>query len=547
MHKSFFYTLLACSMSLTGCGDQVTPIPNENKGQVAIKKTPEQEFSELIAKANTGDIKAMSEAGLAYVEGKKVAKNIDAGLELLKKAAEADFPQAQFLYGAYLCSESKTKEDAINALGLMDKAAQEGLSVLGYIWQGNSVNIIGFVCNPGLSNYAKAVSYFEMAAAQGDESAYAALGNIYDRKGFVDLFDTTKDASKALYWYRKAAEAGDPVGQVKLGNRYYHGEGMPKDFSKAVDWWKKSAAQGNSEAQGMLATAYTLGHGVPYDQVLAYAWSNLSIAAGNTELSGLRESIEKELGAEALAEAQRLSSEWTKGNILARGGQNPIGDSLAGTPSSPGHLKKKGTGTAFLFSKLGHAITNAHVVSECSEVRIEGRDGAAKLIVSDIVNDLAIIQVPGEIKATAAIISNPSQLRQGDEVVVYGFPLNSVLSSGGNLTPGIVSALTGLGNNTNQIQITAPIQPGSSGSPVLNKKGEVVAVVSMKLDDNKMIKATGQISQNINFAVSGQTLKTFIETNKVEYRQSGLFVFEKKTADLAEEARKWTTVVECWK
>jgi len=123
-----------------------------------------------------------------------------------------------------------------------------------------------------------------------------------------------------------------------------------------------------------------------------------------------------------------------------------------------------------------------------------------------------------------------------------------VLSSGGNLTPGVVSALTGLGNNTNQIQITAPIQPGSSGSPVLNKKGEVVGVVSMKLDDKKMVKATGQIGQNVNFAVSGQTLKTFLDTHKVEYRSGGgLLSFEKNTADLADEARKWTLVVECWK
>jgi len=132
--------------------------------------------------------------------------------------------------------------------------------------------------------------------------------------------------------------------------------------------------------------------------------------------------------------------------------------------------------------------------------------------------------------------------------VVFGFPLNAVLSSGGNLTSGVVSALTGLGNNTNQIQITAPIQPGSSGSPVLIKRGEVVGVVSMKLSDSKMAKATGQVGQNVNFAVNGQTLRTFLDTHKVTYRSgAGFFSFAKSTADLADEARKWTLVVECWK
>jgi len=131
---------------------------------------------------------------------------------------------------------------------------------------------------------------------------------------------------------------------------------------------------------------------------------------------------------------------------------------------------------------------------------------------------------------------------------VFGYPLNSVLSSGGNLTLGTISALTGMGNNTNQIQITAPIQPGSSGSPVMDKKGNVMGVVSMKLSDSKMAKATGQIGQNVNFAVNGQTVKTFLDANKVPYKTGGgLFSREKSNADIAEEASKWTVLVECWK
>ena len=73
-------------------------------------------------------------------------------------------------------------------------------------------------------------------------------------------------------------------------------------------------------------------------------------------------------------------------------------------------------------------------------------------------------------------------------------------------------------------------------------------MVSMKLSDIAMAKATGSVGQNVNFAVSGQTLKTFLDTRKISYKSgSGFFAFSKSTADLADEARKWTIVLECWK
>ena len=81
----------------------------------------------------------------------------------------------------------------------------------------------------------------------------------------------------------------------------------------------------------------------------------------------------------------------------------------------------------------------------------------------------------------------------------------------------------------------------------MNKKGEVVGVVSMKLSDAKMAKATGQVGQNVNFAVGGQTLKSFLDAHKVDYATGEFMFLNKSTADLADEARKWTTVVECWK
>ena len=183
----------------------------------------------------------------------------------------------------------------------------------------------------------------------------------------------------------------------------------------------------------------------------------------------------------------------------------------------------------------------------CAEVKVAGRDGKVKVITSDNVNDLALLQLPDRSDDIAKLNPDHSKLRQGEDVIVFGYPLNFVLSSGGNLTPGTISAMTGLGNNSNQIQITAPIQPGSSGSPVMDTKGNVVAVVSMKLDDGKMAQATGQVAQNVNFAVNGQTVRTYLDVNKIPYKTgSGFFSTEKSNADIADEARKWTVLVECW-
>jgi len=207
-----------------------------------------------------------------------------------------------------------------------------------------------------------------------------------------------------------------------------------------------------------------------------------------------------------------------------------------------------GSGTIFFVNKSGQAITNNHVANiGCKELRVAGHDGVVKMSIADSVNDLALLQVPWTVNAIATINAEQGKTRQGDDVLVFGFPLSAVLSTGGNLTPGIVSALTGLNNNTSQIQITAPIQPGSSGSPVMNRKGEVIGVVSMKISDSKMAKATGSVGLNVNFAVNGQTLKSFLDAHKIEYSTGGLTLFSKSASDIADEARKWTTIVECWK
>lgn len=231
-----------------------------------------------------------------------------------------------------------------------------------------------------------------------------------------------------------------------------------------------------------------------------------------------------------------------------------IGQSNQGGAKTDAEMYKRGSnryvkissGTAFVINEKGQAVTNNHLASECEEIRVSGFDGVAKVVNFDKVNDLSLIQLPFISKDYANINIDTTSLQQGADIVVFGFPLNTLLSSGGNFTPGIISATNGLGNNTSQIQITAPIQPGSSGSPVIDKSGNVIGVVCSTLDGLKSVRETGSIPQSVNFAIHGQTLKSFLDASNATYHLGSKTTQEKHNTVLAADAKKWTKLVECW-
>ena len=96
------------------------------------------------------------------------------------------------------------------------------------------------------------------------------------------------------------------------------------------------------------------------------------------------------------------------------------------------------------------------------------------------------------------------------------------------------------------IQISAPVQKGNSGGPVLDSAGNVVGVVVSKLDALRIARATGDIPQNVNFAVSAGTARAFLDSEGVAYATAPS---DKPRApeDVAAAARKFTVLVECWK
>ena len=114
------------------------------------------------------------------------------------------------------------------------------------------------------------------------------------------------------------------------------------------------------------------------------------------------------------------------------------------------------------------------------------------------------------------------------------------------MTTGSLSSLSGIGGDTRLLQITAPVQPGNSGGPMLDSAGNLMGVVVSKLDAIKAAKLTGDIPQNVNFAINGNVLRSFLDANSVGYDTASSDKAIPTTA-IAEKAKGFTVLVECWK
>lgn len=144
-----------------------------------------------------------------------------------------------------------------------------------------------------------------------------------------------------------------------------------------------------------------------------------------------------------------------------------------------------------------------------------------------------------------AVFRSGRGIRPGDSVYAYGFPLQGLLSSDPGITAGILSNLAGIEDNRSLVQITAPVQQGNSGGPLLDESGNVVGVVVGKLNSLEFAKLTGDIPQNVNFAIHATEARKFLDDIGIEY-ETAPSEREVDAADIAARARRFTVLVECW-
>ena len=179
-------------------------------------------------------------------------------------------------------------------------------------------------------------------------------------------------------------------------------------------------------------------------------------------------------------------------------------------------LYQVANGTGFLINNDGYIVTNDHVIDGCTQVEVTGFDPArAELIARDQVNDLALVRVDGDEFTYLNLAGEDPYLNQA--IIAAGYPFGDAISSSVKITGGRVSSLTGIGDNTANIQIDAALQPGNSGGPLLDEFGNVVGVSVAKLDTEASLEQFGVLPENVNFAIKLATLKTFLRANDVQY------------------------------
>ena len=518
-------------LSVTPPSLAATPTPtNLVVGSVRQESVEGLPLDELKKRAQSGDAAEEYALGWCYANGVAVTRDDAEAAKWYRKAAEHGDLRAQERMGFFCHFGRGVHQDDAEAAGWFRKAAEHGnadaqcgLGMLYYYGQGVA------------QDYAEAAKWLRRAAEQ--RGAMEALAQDLLAECYSNGHGVAQDHVEAVKWYRKAAERGDDTAQFALAFSYDAGQGVTQDYIEAVKWARKAAEQGNGKAQFTLGWHYYVGNGVTQDYVEAYKWLNL--AAANTGQWGKLEAKGQSVAAEyrnevaglmtpeQVAEGQRRASQFVprrEGATAANQGARPT---FAETP--------RGSGTGF-FVAYGYVVTSYHVVSDASAIKVvvNGNGRKAKLVNADPANDLALLWAPGTVSEIAQEHAKPDlppsgalnvtavsrilpilgsrDVHLGDSVFTVGFPNTEVQGVEPKLTRGEINSLAGAQDDLRFFQMSAAVQPGNSGGPLVDTRGNVIGVVEARLDDMVALQTSGALPQNVNYALKSSFLSAFLDS-----------------------------------
>ena len=314
--------------------------------------------------------------------------------------------------------------------------------------------------------------------------------------------------------------------------------GLPSRFTKIIQF-------GSHEAADLVAVTHLMARrdglrlSTDADPVLRTFFEQARKAPDFANARTARTVLERAREAQAARIAPLIGS---PGVDLSELTLADIQSATTGNNENPfGAKKGLSNGTGFFVAADGYVVTNAHVVAGCEDPKVVcGSAGpvSAHVLARDTANDLALLKVEA---GSAHVATLRAGVRIGEEIAAFGYPLLGTLSTGGNFTVGNVSALAGLNNDSRHIQISAPVQPGNSGGPVIDQCGNVIGVVVSYLGAHNK-----GVAQNVNFAININVLTAFLNSHGVPY-STQTSERSLQIVELAEQAQSITVLILCEK
>lgn len=182
-------------------------------------------------------------------------------------------------------------------------------------------------------------------------------------------------------------------------------------------------------------------------------------------------------------------------------------------------LPPEAFGTCFAVSPI-EVITSNHIVDAADSISVEFLDKIripADIVQQSVATDLALLRIQEQAPAYLPLAPVRS-LNIGEQVFTIGYPVMDILGSDAKFTEGSVSSLSGIRNDVSYFQMSVPVQPGNSGGPVANMRGEVVGVVSSTAAVAEFYSVSGSLPQNINWAAKSDYARLLFDPPAMEFR-----------------------------
>lgn len=523
-----------------------------------VEKDLGKGFKWYLKAAMQGDKESCYEVGLCYRDGIGVEKEKGEAGRWLKLAAGQGHALAQLHFGKYLKEAEQNKE----AIEWIQKSADQGIATACYelglhFLKGSGhedtdshegVKWLRIAAEKGCiaakvlisecyrngigvpKDLSESFKWFVKAAA-GDRLIDEEVKPIADyRKAATSLAlyaqyevsrsyangkGVKKDQKLAAKWLQEAANGGLTIAQSSIGRAYLMGQlGIQKNGVEAVKWLRRAAEKGDAGAQINIGYCYDQGIGMVKNQVEAYKWSLLAAAQGGEQARKNTDIAERNYNPQVIAEGRRLAQEWeaTHASSNKEESMESKENKTNGEKVSKPANKLKQTGTGFFITENGYFITNHHVVDGAKKIQIKTSEGIvdAVIIRLDEAMDLALLKAEGTFKALP--VSDSRSTRLGATVATLGFPSVNLMGFEPKLSKGEISSLAGLSDDAKHFQISVSVQPGSSGGPLFDVRGNVVGVILSQLDQKAALRITGTLAQNVNYAIKGSYLTGFLES-----------------------------------